>query len=49
VSFDGKSGFFPEFVNYGSIVAEDWYVFTCCCYTYHVIKKDISFCFFFFF
>jgi hypothetical protein len=49
VSFDGQSGFFPEFVNYGSIVAEDWYVFTCCCYTYHVIKKDISFWFFFFF
>jgi hypothetical protein len=23
VSFDGQSGFFPEFVNYGSIVAED--------------------------
>ena len=21
----------------------------CCFYTYHVIKKDISFCFFFFF
>jgi hypothetical protein len=39
----------PCFVKYGSIVAKDWYLFTCCFYTYHVIKKDISFCFFLFF
>ena len=49
VSFDGQSIFFPGFVKYGFIVAKDWYLFTCCFYTYHVIKKDISFCFFFFF
>ena len=49
VSFDGQSIFSPGFVKYDSIVAKDWYLFTCCFYTYHVIKKDISFCFFFFF
>jgi hypothetical protein len=43
------NSFFPGFVKYGSIVAKDWYLFTCCFYTYHVIKKDISFCFFFLF
>jgi hypothetical protein len=48
VSFDGQFIFFPGFVKYGSIVAKDWYLFPCCFYTYHVIKKDISFCFFFF-
>jgi hypothetical protein len=48
VSFDGQSSFFPGFAKYSSIVAKDWYLFTCYFYTYHVIKKDISFCFFFF-
>ena len=38
-----------QFVKYGSIVAKDWYLFTSCFYTYNVIKKDISFPFFFFF
>jgi hypothetical protein len=37
------------YVKYGSIVAKDLYLFICCLYTYHVIKKDISFCFFLFF
>ena len=45
---DGQSSFFSVFVKYGSIVAKDWYLFTCCFYDYHVIKKDITFCFFFF-
>ena len=49
VSFDGQSSFFLGFIKYGSIVAKDCYLFTCCFYTYHVIKKDISFCFFSFF
>ena len=46
---DSNVSFFPGFFKYGSIVAKDWYLFTCCFYTYHVIKKGILIWFFFFF
>ena len=49
MSFDGQSSFFPGFVKYGSIVAKDRYLFTCCFYTYHMIKKDNFILFFLFF
>ena len=47
MSFDGQSSFTPEFVKYGSIVAKDDICAPVVFYTYHVIKKDISFWVFF--